>query len=106
MQMIRKLVLIFLAAALLFSGSAAAETMETEESQEPAMRMQIETVKTEMFSMDYFRFGHGKETLVILPGLSVQSVMGFADAVAEAYQMFADDYTVYVFDRRKELPPS
>ena len=51
--------------------------------------------------MDFFRFGHGKETLVILPGLSVQSVMVFADAVAEAYQRLANDFTIYVFDYRK-----
>jgi len=68
------------------------------------MGIQIETVKTASFSMDYFRFGHGKETLVIIPGLSVQSVMGFADSVAEAYKIFADEYTVYLFDRRNELP--
>ena len=54
--------------------------------------------------MDYFQFGNGKETLVILPGLSLQSVMNFADMVADAYQILADIFTVYVFDRRKELP--
>lgn len=68
------------------------------------MATQIQTVKTASFSMEYFRFGQGKEALVILPGLSVQSVMGFADAVAEAYRLLADEYTVYVFDRRRELP--
>jgi len=56
--------------------------------------------------MDYFRFGHGEETFVILPGLSIQSVMRFADIVAHAYRSFTDDYTVFVFDRRKELPLS
>lgn len=55
--------------------------------------------------MDYFRFGHGKETLVILPGLSVQSVMNSADAVASAYKSLSDYCTIYVFDRRAELPP-
>ena len=68
--------------------------------------MQIETVKTSFFSMDYFMFGHGEKTLVVLPGLSVQSVMGLAEAVAEAYQLLADSFTIYVFDRRKELPPA
>ena len=29
-----------------------------------------------------------------------------AELVAQAYQSFARDYTVYVFDRRKDLPPS
>lgn len=70
------------------------------------MSAQIETVQTDTFSMDYFRFGHGEKTMVILPGLSVQSVMGFADTVVDAYQVFADDYTVYLFDRRKDLPDS
>ena len=69
------------------------------------MPVEIQTVSTGAFTMDYFRFGRGKETLVILPGLSVQSVMGLADAVAEAYQAFTDDYTIYLFDRRRELPP-
>lgn len=55
--------------------------------------------------MEYFRFGKGERTLVILPGLSVQSVMGAADAVASAYRSMVDDFTVYVFDRRRELPP-
>ena len=41
---------------------------------------------------------------MILPGLSVQSVMVFADAVAEAYQRLANDFTIYVFDYRKEMP--
>ena len=54
--------------------------------------------------MDYFRFGHGKETLVILPGISVQSVIDSADAIAAAYRILTNDYSIYVFDRRNELP--
>ena len=42
-------------------------------------RVQIETIKTGSFTMDYFKFGHGKEVFVILPGLSLQSVMIFAE---------------------------
>lgn len=70
------------------------------------MSIPIETVDTGTFSMDFFRFGKGKQTLVILPGLSVQSVMGAADAIAAAYQSLEDRFTIYVFDRRKEIPPS
>lgn len=66
--------------------------------------MKIETVQTDAFSMDYIRFGRGKTPLVILPGLSVQSVMSSADAIAGAYDLLAGDFTLYVFDRRKELP--
>ncbi len=48
------------------------------------MSIPIETVPTDRFTMEYFRFGAGERPLVILPGLSVQSVMGAADAVAAA----------------------
>ena len=66
--------------------------------------MKIETVNAGRFHMDFFRFGHGKEALVILPGLSVQSVMLSADAIEKAYRPLANDFTVFVFDRRRELP--
>ena len=64
----------------------------------------IERVECQDFAMEYFRFGTGARTLVILPGLSVQSVMLSAEAVAAAYASFAEDYTIYVFDRRETLP--
>lgn len=56
--------------------------------------------------MDYFCFGSGERPLVILPGLSIQSVMGAADAVAAAYRSLEERFTIYVFDRRRELPPT
>ena len=69
------------------------------------MSIEIESVLTGACSMAFFRFGRGERPLVILPGLSVQSVMGAADAVASAYRSLEDTFTVYVFDRRAELPP-
>ena len=66
----------------------------------------IDTVKTDDFTMSFFKFGHGEKTLVILPGLSVQSVMGSAEAIEEAYKALTDAFTIYVFDRREELPAS
>lgn len=53
--------------------------------------------------MDYIVFGEGEKKFVIIPGLSVHSIMSFADAVEEAYKDFSEDYTVYLFDRPKEL---
>ena len=69
------------------------------------MGIRIESVDTGTCRMEFFRFGHGATPLVILPGLSVQSVMGAADAVAAAYASLQDVFTIYVFDRRKDLPP-
>ena len=53
--------------------------------------------------MKHITFGTGKKNFVILPGLSVHSVMGLADAVKDAYKIFAEDYKVYLFDRPDEL---
>lgn len=66
--------------------------------------MKIETVKTDAFTMDYCRLGHGKATLVILPGVSVQRVMASAGAIGQAYAPMEDDFTVYVFERRNDMP--
>ncbi len=66
--------------------------------------IEVQTVKTATFAMDYIRFGQGEETLVVLPGLSVQSVMLQADAIARAYKPLTERFTVYVFDRRKKVP--
>ena len=65
---------------------------------------EIKTVETGSCSMRYFQFGTGPKPMVSLPGLSVQSVMNAADAVANAYRSMAQDFTVTVFDRRAELP--
>ena len=70
------------------------------------MSINIERVKTKNFSMGFFRFGKGEKTLVILPGVSVKSVMDSADIIEKDYQIMEGDFTVYVFDRRKELPLS
>jgi len=66
--------------------------------------LKIESVKTESFNMRFFRLGTGSKTFVILPGLSVKSVMDFADSIAGAYEIFTDEFTCYVFDRRANPP--
>ena len=64
----------------------------------------IETVALNGLEMEYFRFGTGEKTFVILPGVSVKSVMRSAAAIRKAYSVFEREYTVYVFDRRKNMP--
>ncbi len=69
----------------------------------PAAAASVKTVSSGGMEMDYIVFGSGEKAFVILPGLSVHSVMGSADAIAEAYKDFADEYTVYLFDRAKNI---
>lgn len=64
---------------------------------------EIRTVKTEHFEMDYFVFGEGKKNFVMIPGVSLEPVSKSAAAVAAAYDMFGRDFTVYVFDRIKDI---
>ena len=64
----------------------------------------VNTCKTQDFEMDYIKFGTGDKTFVIIPGLSVQSVMGAAEAVAEEYRVMDAEFTTYLLDRRKEVP--
>ena len=85
-------------------ASAETETQAVTETQQEAPAAVVDTVETERFAMDYCKFGSGDRALIILPGLSIQSVMSSADAIAQAYQSLAEDYTIYVLDRRKELP--
>ena len=56
--------------------------------------------------MEYIRFGSGRRVLIMLPGLGdgLRSVKGTALPVALMYRIFAKDFTVYAFSRRKELP--
>lgn len=61
------------------------------------------TVKSPRFEMDWFSFGQGKRAFVMIPGVSVKSVMLSAEAVAEGYASFAEEYTVFLFDRKKNI---
>lgn len=57
--------------------------------------------------MDYIRFGGGVRTLVMLPGVGdgLKTVRGMALPFALLYRALAGDFTVYVFSRRRGLPP-
>lgn len=55
------------------------------------------------FEMDYMKFGRGQKPLVILPGMNLKSVMSLASLCVVSYKIFAEDYTIYLFDRRKEF---
>ncbi len=59
----------------------------------------LDTVRTDDFEMDYCKFGNGPRTFVIIPGLSIQSVMGAASDIEAAFELFKDEFTTFVIDR-------
>ena len=55
---------------------------------------------------DYIRFGSGKRTLVLLPGVGdgLKTLKGTALPFALLYGRLAGDFTIYGFSRKRELP--
>ena len=66
--------------------------------------MDIKTVNTNGIEMRYCAFGEGDKQMVIIPGLNVTSVLNVAGLVSNQYSDFHKDYTVYLIDRRENLP--
>ncbi|MBQ7739893.1 MAG: alpha/beta hydrolase [Eubacterium sp.] len=65
-----------------------------------------DSAECEGFETEYVKFGSGDKALVILPGLSVQSLIPLAPAIEKQYGLFKNEFTVYLFERRKDLPGS
>lgn len=83
--------------------SNSEENKMSENTTETVIKAEVKTVKLDNVEMDYAVFGSGSKSFVIIPGLSIHSVMPLADSIAEAYASFASEYTVYVFDRAKNI---
>lgn len=65
--------------------------------------MGIVKFENENFTMNYYQFGTGKRHLVIIPGVSMNSIMNVAQMVEAVYSKFTKDYTIYLFDRREGI---
>ena len=64
------------------------------------------SVVIDQTDMYYVSFGAGARNLVILPGLSdgLATVKGKALVLAAPYRKYFQDYTVYMFSRKNEMP--
>ena len=52
--------------------------------------------------MDYACIGSGPKPLVVIPGLSIKSVVKSAASLEGPFKIFKEKYTLYFFDRKKE----
>lgn len=52
----------------------------------------------------YISFGSGEKTMVVVPGLSIGYVTDSAAAIEAAFSGFTQEYTVYLFDIRDDVP--
>ena len=66
--------------------------------------MEIKSFTNNDLKMKYMRFGNPDgRTFVVLPGLSLRSVLLAAPAIEGAYKAFTDDYDIYLFDRKDDI---
>ena len=63
-----------------------------------------QTLSIQDIQMDYITFGNGTKPLLLIQGLNTNGIKGSAVLLAYMYRIFAKDYKVYLFDRRKNLP--
>ena len=66
--------------------------------------VEIKIISTSRFEMEYVSFGHGPRPLVLVPGMSLHSVMLQKAAVAKVYVPFYETHTIYLIDRIKDMP--
>lgn len=67
------------------------------------MSVIVSSVKVNGIETEYAKFGKGDKPFVIIPGLSIKSVIESAALVESAYSVFSEDFTVYLFDRRENV---
>lgn len=67
------------------------------------MNFEIKTVANESFEMEYIKFGSGKRAIAVVPGISFFSASVSAASVAGAYSAFGEKFTIYLFDRKKNI---
>ena len=66
--------------------------------------MGIQTVAVKNFKINYLHFGDvSKPKLVLMPGLSIQSVLNSAAAIEKQYELLAKNFDMYLFDRRENV---
>ncbi len=56
------------------------------------------------YSVDTISFGRGPKNLILIQGLNTNGIKGAGLSLAWMYRMFAKDHTVYLFDRRPDVP--
>ena len=63
-----------------------------------------QTLTIEDMKMNYITFGNGTRPLLMIQGLNTRDIKGSATMLSVIYRIFAKDFKVYLFDRRKDLP--
>ena len=64
----------------------------------------IKSISINNSKIEYLSFWNWKEPFIILPWLSIKSVLLNEEAITALFSKFSEKYTVYLIDRIKEVP--
>lgn len=70
------------------------------------MDYEINKYSCSSFDMNFLKFGKGERTLVIIPGISIGSLLPSAKLITDSYKAVAEEFTVYLFERIENPPMS
>ena len=62
------------------------------------------TLEFNGYSMDYAVFGKGTKPLLLIRGLNITRLQGTVPNLVRRYRTYADNFRIYVIDRREPLP--
>ena len=96
-----KKTIVILIACILLTSACSNKQNEVTKTEEDTVN--INTVTIGENKMNYIVFGSGEKNFVIIPGLSIHSVLNSKYAIKEAYKEFENEYTVYLFDRATNI---
>lgn len=60
--------------------------------------MVISSITTSKDILKYAKIGSGKKNMIMLPGLSLTSILNSANAVEDAYKLFNEKYSIYLIE--------
>ena len=64
----------------------------------------IKSIKINDSEMEYISFWTWKKVFVIIPWLSIKSVLTNENAIISSFSKFSNEFTIYLFDRLKDIP--
>ncbi len=66
-------------------------------------RVKEQKLKIRDNEIDTITFGRGEKHLIMIQGLNTRDIKGAGLSLAFMYRIFAKEYTVHLFDRRKDI---
>lgn len=64
----------------------------------------IKSIKVNNSEMKYIEFGEWEKVFVIIPGLSLKSILLSEEAIMASFLEFTHNFTIYLFDKINDIP--